>query len=127
MSNSVGEALLHYEDVDATETARFVKTFDRFFDMPNTRSIDECIYRRKPDLAVLRTAIIVHTNSQYVLIVVVVFLHVYVQWLKEDFLGYLQEWDTSVEQRTGDFTEAERKKMRLSDETLEGLRMTGIS
>ena len=52
-------------------------------------------------------------------------MHAYIQWLETKFLGYLDEWDRSVKGRTG-FTAAERKKMRLSDETLEGLRVTGI-
>lgn len=47
------------------------------------------------------------------------------QWLETEFLGYLNEWDSSVKGRTG-FTAAERKRMCLSDETLEGLRVTGI-
>lgn len=46
------------------------------------------------------------------------------KWLETDFLGYLDEWDSSIEGRSG-FTEAEKKKMHLSDETLNGLRMTG--
>ena len=35
-------------------------------------------------------------------------------------MGYLNEWDRSVNGCTG-FTAAERKRIRLSDETLEGL------
>lgn len=52
-------------------------------------------------------------------------LTIIVQWLEMEFLGYLSEWDGSIKGRTG-FTDAERKRMRLSDETLEGLRVTGI-
>lgn len=52
-------------------------------------------------------------------------LYMYIQWLETEFLGYLNEWDRSVNGRTG-FTVAEQKRMRLSDETLEGLRVTGI-
>ena len=48
----------------------------------------------------------------------------YIQWLETEYLGYLNEWDRSVNGCTG-FTAAERKRMRLSDETLEGLRVTG--
>ena len=47
------------------------------------------------------------------------------QWLEDRFLGYLKEWDKSVRDRKG-FTAAEMKMMCLSDETLNGLRMTGI-
>ena len=47
-----------------------------------------------------------------------------VQWLEEEFLGYLEEWEESVASRTG-FTAKERAMMCLSRETLDGLRITG--
>jgi hypothetical protein len=46
------------------------------------------------------------------------------QWVEEDFLGYLTQWDEVVKAREG-FSADERKKMTLSQETLQGLRMTG--
>ena len=46
------------------------------------------------------------------------------QWLKDEFLPYLKEWEESVVTR-GNFSKAEKKQMLLSSETLEGLRMTG--
>ena len=46
------------------------------------------------------------------------------QWLKENFWGYLDEWQRSVEQREG-FTTAQKQMMRLSKETLTGLKITG--
>ena len=49
----------------------------------------------------------------------------FMQWLKEDFLSYLKEWQTSIEQRKG-FTKAQKQTMCLSKETLLGLRMTGV-
>lgn len=55
LSSTVGDALLHYNEEDTTETARFVKIFDRFFDMLNTRSLKEHIFQRKPDLSPYRT------------------------------------------------------------------------
>ena len=48
------------------------------------------------------------------------------QWLEKDFLGYLKEWEDSVKQREG-FTDAEKTMMLLSQETLEGLHITGNS
>ena len=45
------------------------------------------------------------------------------QWLKDDFLGYLAEWNKSVSGRAG-FTAAQKQQM-LSRETVEGLTMTG--
>ena len=46
------------------------------------------------------------------------------QWLKDDFLGYLSEWEKSVSSRDG-FTSKEKSFMCLSRETLEGLQITG--
>ena len=47
------------------------------------------------------------------------------QWLKEEFLPYLERWQKSAQEREG-FSDAEVEKMQLSDETLLGLRMTGV-
>ena len=49
-------------------------------------------------------------------------LQLLLQWLENDFLAYLQVWEDSVK----DFPAYERKKMMLSQETLEGLRITGV-
>lgn len=54
------------------------------------------------------------------------FIYVYSQWLEDEFLGFLDKWERSVEKRKG-FTEAEKKKMMLSAETLLGLRFTGMN
>ena len=48
----------------------------------------------------------------------------YMQWLKEDFLGYIEEWQKSIEQRE-EFTNAQKQMMCLSKETLTGLKITG--
>ena len=52
-------------------------------------------------------------------------MHNNLQWLEEDFLGYLKEWEKSVKGRKG-FNDAEKNMMMLSQETLEGLQITGI-
>ena len=47
------------------------------------------------------------------------------QWLEDDFMSYLEEWENSVHSRQ-DVAEAEKAIMLLSWETIEGLRMTGL-
>ena len=48
-----------------------------------------------------------------------------VQWLKKDFLGYLNEWEKSVADIEG--LPLIQKKMRLlSIETITGLKISGI-
>ena len=48
------------------------------------------------------------------------------QFLRDEFLGYLTAWERSVSKRPGDFSAKERSKMKLSHETLAGIRMTGM-
>ena len=49
----------------------------------------------------------------------------FLQWLEKDFLGYLDDWEASVNAREG-FSKAEKASMTLSKETVEGLRLTGV-
>ena len=51
-----------------------------------------------------------------------IFIHF--QWLKETFLGYLSEWEKSVNERPG-FSKLAKKAMLLSPETRLGLKTTG--
>ena len=124
LSKSVADALEYYNDPDTTETRRFVQYFDRFFDMMNTRHLDEEIQKRKPDLAPFRRDDPRFTVRQKNNNCTLFNPHI-MQWLERDFLGYLDEWHASVQSRSG-FTLAERKKMELSDETLSGLKLTGV-
>ena len=48
-----------------------------------------------------------------------------VQWLKQEFLPYMDAWEASVDALEG-FTDVEKKRMLLSQETLLGIRRTGI-
>ena len=52
-------------------------------------------------------------------------LQCFIQWLKDDFIGYLDDWETSVRERPG-FSRAEQNNMLLSPETRLGLRTTGM-
>ena len=51
---------------------------------------------------------------------------IYIQWLEEEFLPYLDRWEHSVKEREG-FSVAEQNKMLLSAETRLGLKFTGSS
>ena len=48
------------------------------------------------------------------------------QWLKEDFLTYLDDWEKGVRSRPG-YSAAEKSVMLLSRETLEGIRISGLN
>lgn len=56
LSKTVADALEYAKDPRTKQTERFVRMFDRFFDMMNTRSLEECVHKRKPDLAPYRTS-----------------------------------------------------------------------
>ena len=45
-------------------------------------------------------------------------------WLQNDFLGYLQKWKDSSNTRSGNFTETEKGKMFLSHQTYKGILTT---
>lgn len=49
------------------------------------------------------------------------------QWLEDNFLKYLDDWEISVNERQGNFTADDKTKMLLSSETMSGLRMTSIT
>ena len=50
----------------------------------------------------------------------------YLQFLIGEFLQYLTDWKQSVAARPGDFSNAARKRMFLSEQTYEGLYRTGL-
>uniref|UniRef100_A0A1X7U031 Transposable element P transposase n=1 Tax=Amphimedon queenslandica TaxID=400682 RepID=A0A1X7U031_AMPQE len=79
---------------------------DKFFDCLNTRHLEEGKRKRKPDLDPYRSV----NDRRF-------------KWLVEDFLGYLDEWKKSVEEREG-FSIDDKKRTMLSQETLDGIQMT---
>ena len=47
------------------------------------------------------------------------------QWLENEFLdGYIEEWVSEIERNT-QYTASQKRKMGLSLETIQGLRITG--
>ena len=51
LSTSVANALAYEKKPHLKETERFVRVFDMFFDLMNTRCITEAIKKRKPNFA----------------------------------------------------------------------------
>lgn len=50
---------------------------------------------------------------------------IYLQWLENDFLGFLSRWNESVQQQMN-CTPAQKQTMLLSQQTMEGIQMTGM-
>lgn len=46
------------------------------------------------------------------------------QWLKEDFLGYISEWEREINNLPG-LKSKEKQKRCLSKETMQGINITG--
>ena len=129
LSTSVANGFDFYGLEETKETEKFVRMFDKFFDCLNVRCTSAGVHHRKPDLRPYRSPDdprlkvsillyhLMYNNSEI--------NTVHLQWLKDDFLGYLDQWNDSVKGRQG-FTPAQKQMMQLSRETLEGLRVTGI-
>lgn len=50
LSTTVATALQYDGNPETRETERFVRNFDKFFDLMNVRSLEEGIKKRKPNL-----------------------------------------------------------------------------
>lgn len=125
LSSSVSLAFTFMKKDEFTETARFCRMFDKFFDCLNTRRIGEGKEERKPDLEPYWSDKDVRfTVSSMDILILLACKAIMVQWLEETFLGYLKEWKESVNARTG-FDKKAKAKMMISHETIEGLKMSG--
>ncbi len=127
----MAKAFEFYGNSDTTDTQRFVETFDKFFDCFNVRNLSEHRQKRKPNLRpytstdderltvsttfLIQNSLLKHNHTS----------HCIPQWLEDDFLGYLKEWKDSVDSRQG-FKKGEKSLMCLSQETVEGLHMSGM-
>lgn len=122
----MADALAHFRDPATTETETFVRNFDRLFDCLNGRSLSEWRTKNKPDLKPYtsvdddRLKVTAITNS------ILLTSNMHMQWLKDDFLGYLDKWESNSVETQPTLEPDERQKMMLSAETIEGLKITGM-
>ena len=122
----MANALKFYGDPKTSETEKFCRTFDKWFDCLNVRNKSEYI-RKKSNLKPY-----IDPEDERLKVCWCIITCVYIelcvlqlQWLSEDFLSYLNEWEESVEARE-DVDDAEKAVMLLSAQTSYGLKMTGI-
>lgn len=108
LSTTVAEAFLYENKPHTKETERFVRIFDKFFDLMNTRHTKEFVLKHKPNLAPYANTV----ESEERLM-----------WLQNVFLAYIDEWEAYA-QAQKHLTSTEQIKLCLSQETLEGLRIT---
>ena len=129
MSDSVAEALYLTGGQEAYETVFFIKKVDQFFDCLNVTSYNERRRKRKPFLQVYRSPqdlrLTVSLLKLFIRFFSLAFLDLK-QFLREEFLPYLKAWKESVKKREGHKAQ-ERKMMITSQETLNGIHITGIN
>ncbi|XP_065842085.1 uncharacterized protein [Oscarella lobularis] len=104
LSTSVANGLEYYKVKDSEETVRFCRVFDKVFDCLNVRGLTNVKENRRG-----------HGSAD----------DDRIKWLEEEFLGYLKEWDNSVESLPN-LSKGDRAKLKLSAETIEGWRIIGV-
>jgi len=107
LSATVANALEQVYGENVRSTVDFIRVMNKWFDIMNVRHLYEGRRSRNADLNPLTS---VHDER--------------LEWLDEEFLQYLTSWKDAVKKRPGTFTEKERKRMLLSDQTITGLTMT---
>eukprot|EP00731_Ephydatia_muelleri_P000027 Em0001g27a len=107
LSESVSKAVVLVCGDVATETAKFLDMADKLFDTLNVHNYSHGATARKP----FQMPFTSHEDWR-------------LKWLENDFLKYLDNWESSVRTRPG-FSKAQRQTMMLSAPTRYGLRMTG--
>ena len=126
MSDSVAEALYLTGGQEAYETAFSSR---KLIDCLNVTSYNEGRRKRKPFLQVYRSPqdfrLTVSLLKLFIRFFSLAFLDLK-QFLREEFLPYLKAWKESVKKREG-HTAQERKMMIISQETLNGIHITGIN
>ena len=126
LSSSVANALQLTKEEEVEETMKFVANFDKFFDSLNVSSLSAGKLKRNPFKSPYRSA------TDFRLKVCHYYMSncsnnydsVCIQWLEEEFIPYLDNWERSVQEREG-FSNAQKLTMLLSAETRLGLRLTG--
>ena len=88
-------------------TVQFIRHMNRFFDCLNTRNLFEAEHKRDANREAYKDA-----NEDRL------------KYLEGEFLQYFEDWKESVEKRQGPFSKAEKAGMQLSQQTLDGFKIT---
>ena len=124
LSESVAKRMrLEFREA-ARETANFVEKLDKFFDTTNVRNCTNGICSLKPFQMPYRWA----NDFRITLLCIfscAAFISHFQQWLREDFLVWLKDWEEEVN-ACKSLKSAVQAKMMLSRETHVGLQITGM-
>lgn len=113
ISNSVRKCLLKkkddpkFKDIQILELSIFIEMMHKFFDCLNSRKRKEGEELTSPD----REPFYSPDDERLI-------------WLGGEFLSYLKKWEDDVTNRPGNFTKEQRRRMLLSSQTVEGIKIT---
>lgn len=108
------------------ETANFVELVDKFFDCLNGINLYDKKPARRGYVSIHDDRFKVSIAQHYVLLWSGTMLFFFPQFLEETFLGYLVDWKKRVDdQRLTGLSATECNKMFISQQTYEGIRITG--
>ena len=107
LSSTVSITLMSYGPPEVAGTAKFCLFVDSFFDIMNIHNIQSHEFERKPFLSPFTSV----SDDRF-------------GWLQNFFLKYFEDWLTSVEQYSGNFSRNARSNMFISWKTFEGLKIT---
>ena len=105
-SQTVGSALTFAYGDAVEETAKFILKMNKWFDIMNTKNLNEARQKRNPELEPFSDV-----ND------------VRLEWLENDFLAYFDEWERAVN-ALPHLSKKKKSQMLLSKQTLKGLRFT---
>jgi len=107
LSSTMSAVLSHFNNDECSETAKYCKLVDSFFDCFNVRNPTEGKLRNKPFMYPYTS---IHDER--------------FSWLITNFLGYFDAWKDCIDKRVGDFTKKDRGKIFMSRQTYESLHIT---
>ena len=126
LSSSVANAFSTLRDLKlmkgTEETQKFCIMFDRYFDMMNTRAIDEGLRQRKPDPRAYEN--VDFRYATYIVMYVCSDVYLILQWLEETFLKYIKDWEAYVQSKDK-IPKIQKQFCMLLKQTTSGLFISG--
>ena len=125
MSESVASALQILNNKGTRETRVFIRMIDTFFDYLNVKSPKLGQLKRKDSILPYRLC----SDERFKVFLAIVldishYPTVLQQWLKGDFMKYLNDWQQEANAQPVE--KREKQKFCLSRETVEGMKITSM-
>ena len=93
LSEQVAHALERTKKEDVSETIKFVRYMDKFFDCLNVTNFNSGIHKKKRFQEPYTSKNDFRLKVYNYLIDYIEFIQFHFLWLKDDFLGYLKSWE----------------------------------